>query len=161
MEGKYCMSVGMQLNVFHASKLSVWLNYVKSHMKKRNMNHGKHVTPEDVSMSTNLNICNILLHGIKNIIWQQSLPEIYLIWITNNRMLCMDILNAPTSWIVLCFLIVGVRIKIQKILADLLTHAAPPCLFYSSPICVVPMVPILVSSPWVLVKWICQVLCLV
>jgi hypothetical protein len=29
------------------------------------MNHGKHVTPEDVSMSTNLNICNILLHGIK------------------------------------------------------------------------------------------------
>jgi hypothetical protein len=57
--------VGMQLNVFHASKLSVWLNYVKSHTKKRNMNHGKHVTPEDVSMSTNLNICNILLHGIK------------------------------------------------------------------------------------------------
>jgi hypothetical protein len=27
MEGKYCMSVGAQLNAFHASKLSVWLNY--------------------------------------------------------------------------------------------------------------------------------------
>jgi hypothetical protein len=27
------------------------------------MNHGKHVTPEEVSMSTNLIICNILLHG--------------------------------------------------------------------------------------------------
>jgi hypothetical protein len=31
------------------------------------MNHGKHVTPEDVSTSTNLNICNILLHGIKQL----------------------------------------------------------------------------------------------
>jgi hypothetical protein len=27
------------------------------------MNHGKHVTPEKVSMSTNINISNILLHG--------------------------------------------------------------------------------------------------
>jgi hypothetical protein len=27
------------------------------------MNHEKHLTPEEVSMSTNLNICNILLHG--------------------------------------------------------------------------------------------------
>jgi hypothetical protein len=27
------------------------------------MNHGKHVTPEEVFTSTNLNICNILLHG--------------------------------------------------------------------------------------------------
>jgi hypothetical protein len=27
------------------------------------MNNGKHVTPEEVSTSTNLNICNILLHG--------------------------------------------------------------------------------------------------
>jgi hypothetical protein len=27
------------------------------------MNHGKYVTPEEVSTSTNLNICNILLHG--------------------------------------------------------------------------------------------------
>jgi hypothetical protein len=27
------------------------------------MNHGKHVTPEEVSTSINLNICNILLHG--------------------------------------------------------------------------------------------------
>jgi hypothetical protein len=27
------------------------------------MNHEKHVTPEVVSTSTNLNICNILLHG--------------------------------------------------------------------------------------------------
>jgi hypothetical protein len=27
------------------------------------MNHGKHVTPEEVSTSTNLNICNILLQG--------------------------------------------------------------------------------------------------
>jgi hypothetical protein len=31
------------------------------------MNHEKHVTPEDVSMSINLNICNILLHGIKQL----------------------------------------------------------------------------------------------
>jgi hypothetical protein len=59
MEGEYCMSVGIQLNVFHASKLSVWLNYVKSSSTKKNMNHRKHVTPEDVSTSTNLNICNI------------------------------------------------------------------------------------------------------
>jgi hypothetical protein len=28
MEGKYCMFVGMQLNIVHASKLYVWLNYV-------------------------------------------------------------------------------------------------------------------------------------
>jgi hypothetical protein len=27
------------------------------------MNHEKHVTPEEVSISTNLNIYNILLHG--------------------------------------------------------------------------------------------------
>jgi hypothetical protein len=27
------------------------------------MNHGKHVRPEEVSTSTNLNICNILLQG--------------------------------------------------------------------------------------------------
>jgi hypothetical protein len=27
------------------------------------MNHGKHITPEKDSTSTNLNICNILLHG--------------------------------------------------------------------------------------------------
>jgi hypothetical protein len=27
------------------------------------MNHVKHVTPQDISMSTNLNICNILLRG--------------------------------------------------------------------------------------------------
>jgi hypothetical protein len=27
------------------------------------MNHGKHVTPEKFSTFTNLNICNILLHG--------------------------------------------------------------------------------------------------
>jgi hypothetical protein len=27
------------------------------------MNHGKHVTPEEVYTSTNLNIHNILLHG--------------------------------------------------------------------------------------------------
>jgi hypothetical protein len=27
------------------------------------MNHGKHVTPKEVSTSTNLNIYNILLHG--------------------------------------------------------------------------------------------------
>jgi hypothetical protein len=44
------------------------------------------------------------------------------------------------------FLIVGVRSKIQKILVDLPTHAVPPCSFYLSAICVVPMVPILVSS---------------
>jgi hypothetical protein len=29
------------------------------------MNHEKHVTSEEVSTSTNLNICNILLHGKK------------------------------------------------------------------------------------------------
>jgi hypothetical protein len=29
MEWKYCMSVGTQLNIFHATKLSIWLNYVK------------------------------------------------------------------------------------------------------------------------------------
>jgi hypothetical protein len=34
---------------------------------KKNMNHGKHVTPEEVSPSTNLNICSILLHGIKQL----------------------------------------------------------------------------------------------
>jgi hypothetical protein len=27
------------------------------------MNNGKHATHEEVSTSTNLNICNILLHG--------------------------------------------------------------------------------------------------
>jgi hypothetical protein len=27
------------------------------------MNHVKHVTPQDISMSMNLNICNILLRG--------------------------------------------------------------------------------------------------
>jgi hypothetical protein len=27
------------------------------------MNHGNHVTPKEVFTSTNLNICNILLHG--------------------------------------------------------------------------------------------------
>jgi hypothetical protein len=36
---------------------------MKSHSTKKNMNHRKHVTPEKVSMPTNLNICNILLHG--------------------------------------------------------------------------------------------------
>jgi hypothetical protein len=30
MEGKYCMFVGMQLNVIYASKLFIWLNYVRS-----------------------------------------------------------------------------------------------------------------------------------
>jgi hypothetical protein len=35
MEGKYCMSVGTQLNVFHASKLFVWLNYMKYHSTKK------------------------------------------------------------------------------------------------------------------------------
>jgi hypothetical protein len=29
MQGKYCMSADTQLNVFHASKLFVWLNYMK------------------------------------------------------------------------------------------------------------------------------------
>jgi hypothetical protein len=66
MEGKYCMSVGTQLNVFRASKLSVWLNYVKSPSTDKNMNHKKHVTPAEVSTSINLNIHNILLHGKKN-----------------------------------------------------------------------------------------------
>jgi hypothetical protein len=30
--------------------------------QRKNMNHGNYVTHEEVSMSTNLNICNILLH---------------------------------------------------------------------------------------------------
>jgi hypothetical protein len=63
MEGKYCKSMGTQLNVLHTSKLSVCLNYVKSPSTKKNLNHEKHVTPEKISTSTNLNICNILLHG--------------------------------------------------------------------------------------------------
>jgi hypothetical protein len=67
MEEKYCMSVSTQLNVFHALKLFIWLNYMKFTSTKKNMNHGKHVTPEEVSPSTNLNICNILLHGIKQL----------------------------------------------------------------------------------------------
>jgi hypothetical protein len=65
MEGKYCMSVGTQLNIFHAWKLFIWLNYMKSPSTKKNMNHEKHLTPEEVSISTNLKICNILLHGKK------------------------------------------------------------------------------------------------
>jgi hypothetical protein len=32
------------------------------------MNHGKHVTPEEVSTSTNVNICNILLDGKTTIV---------------------------------------------------------------------------------------------
>jgi hypothetical protein len=36
---------------------------MKSHSTKKKMNHGKHVTPEEVYTSTNLNIHNILLHG--------------------------------------------------------------------------------------------------
>jgi hypothetical protein len=63
MEKKYYMSVGTQLNIFHASKLSMWLNYMKSASTKKNMNHEKYVTPKEVSTSTNLNICNILLQG--------------------------------------------------------------------------------------------------
>jgi hypothetical protein len=35
MKGKYCMFVGTQLNVVHASKLSVWLNYVRSPFTKK------------------------------------------------------------------------------------------------------------------------------
>jgi hypothetical protein len=31
--------------------------------QRKNMNHEKHVTPEEISMSINLNICNFLLHG--------------------------------------------------------------------------------------------------
>jgi hypothetical protein len=31
--------------------------------QRKNMNHEKHVTPEEISTSTNLNIYNILLHG--------------------------------------------------------------------------------------------------
>jgi hypothetical protein len=68
MKGKYCMCIGTQLNAFHASKLFVWLNYVKSPSTKKNMNHEKHLTPEKVSTSTNLNICNILLHGKTTIV---------------------------------------------------------------------------------------------
>jgi hypothetical protein len=32
------------------------------------MNHRKHVTPEEVSTSTNFNICIILLHGKTTIV---------------------------------------------------------------------------------------------
>jgi hypothetical protein len=35
MKGKYCMFVGMQLNVVHASKLFVCLNYVRSPSTKK------------------------------------------------------------------------------------------------------------------------------
>jgi hypothetical protein len=35
MECKYCMFVGMQLNVVHASKLFVWFNYVRSPFTKK------------------------------------------------------------------------------------------------------------------------------
>jgi hypothetical protein len=34
LEGKYCMFMGTQLNIVHASKLSVWLNYVRSSFTK-------------------------------------------------------------------------------------------------------------------------------
>jgi hypothetical protein len=69
------------------------------------------------------------------------------------------VLHGHTKWLAILnyvvFLIVGVRMEIRIILliiihyfiADLLTHDVPPCLFYPSPICVVPMVPILFSSP--------------
>jgi hypothetical protein len=40
---------------------------MKSPSTKKNMSHGKHVTPREVSTSTNLNICNILLHGKQTI----------------------------------------------------------------------------------------------
>jgi hypothetical protein len=63
-----------------------------------------------------------------------------------GRIKCSAILNY------IIFLIVGVRSKIQKILVDLLTHAGPTCSFYPSPICVVPMIPSLVSSPPVVVS---------
>jgi hypothetical protein len=59
----------------------------------------------------------------------------------HGRNKCSDVLNYVV------FLIVGVRSKIRKILADLPFHATSPCLLYSSPVCVVPMVPILVSCP--------------
>jgi hypothetical protein len=66
----------------------------------------------------------------------------------------------PTVLNYVVFLIVGVRMDIRIILliiihyliADLPTHGSPTCLFYSSPICVVPMIPILFSSPRVLLK---------
>jgi hypothetical protein len=35
--------------------------------QRKNINYGNHVTPKEVSTSTNLNICNILLHGKTNI----------------------------------------------------------------------------------------------
>jgi hypothetical protein len=35
LEGEYCMFMGMQLNVFYASKLFVWLNHVKSSSIKK------------------------------------------------------------------------------------------------------------------------------
>jgi hypothetical protein len=69
------------------------------------------------------------------------------------------VLHGRTKWSTilnyLVFLIVGVRMEIRIILliiihyfvADLPTHGGPPCLFYPSPICVVPIVPILISSP--------------
>jgi hypothetical protein len=47
------MPVGMQLNVFDASKLSVLLSYVKLLPQMKIMNHGKHATPEQISTSVN------------------------------------------------------------------------------------------------------------
>jgi hypothetical protein len=74
------------------------------------------------------------------------------------------VLHGRTKWLAILnyvvFLIVGIRIEIRIILfiiihyfiTDLPTHGGPPCLFYLSLICVIPMVPILVSSLRVLLK---------
>jgi hypothetical protein len=124
--------------------------------QRKNMNYEKHVTREEVSTSTNLNIWNIVFHGkttIAEIEWQFYFfkyfsislyywlitwlsfllsnklsnvvvhltlqmyhriernilfgnihyPEIYLVWITNNGLLCVDVLNALLSWNTFCF----------------------------------------------------------
>jgi hypothetical protein len=61
MEGKYCMYVDTQLNIFQTSKLSIWLNYVKSPFTKKKYEYtwgSFHIYK--------FKYCNILLHGKKN-----------------------------------------------------------------------------------------------
>jgi hypothetical protein len=50
------------------------------------MNHGKYITPEEVSTSTNLNICNSLLHG------KTTIAEIERQFVFSNIFYCVIIL---------------------------------------------------------------------
>jgi hypothetical protein len=88
--------------------------------------------------------CNILLNGMDRKKWIALC----------GRIKCSVIFNY------IMFLIVDVRSKIRIIvlitflsfIANLPTHGGLPCSFYLTLICMVPMVPILVSSSRVLVK---------